>query len=178
MTVNTPSNMYNKTVYNKPTAAFVLSLIGGIIGLIVSAFLLILYAAAASQIAYYSSYYSSYYYSSYQAALSAMYLYGALGVWCLISCIFVIAGAIALYSNPLKHTRWGVVILVFSILGVGGILGLVGGILALTFHPETTLPYQQGFYQAPPPVNRICLQCGKVLNDNAKFCPNCGKELA
>jgi hypothetical protein len=52
-----------------------------------------------------------------------------------------------LYNNPVDHTKWGMVIIIFSVLsifssamagfGIGLILGLIGGILALTWKPST-----------------------------------------
>lgn len=59
----------------------------------------------------------------------------------LISGVIVLVAAIMLYSKPRETTLWGVLIIVFSVislLGAGGffigfILGLIGGILALTW---------------------------------------------
>ncbi|MBE3116174.1 zinc ribbon domain-containing protein [Candidatus Bathyarchaeota archaeon] len=39
-------------------------------------------------------------------------------------------------------------------------------------------PYPQ---QPPPqyqaPASRICTQCGRAVQENIRFCPNCGKQL-
>jgi hypothetical protein len=61
--------------------------------------------------------------------------------------VAVIAGALMLYNNPVDHAKWGMVILIFSALGIFGsamagfgiglILGLIGGILALTWKLPT-----------------------------------------
>jgi hypothetical protein len=53
--------------------------------------------------------------------------------------IIILVAAIMLYRNPAQNTRWGIVILVLSILsifigggfGIGLILGIIGGVLAL-----------------------------------------------
>jgi hypothetical protein len=69
---------------------------------------------------------------------------GMLGI---IFGLIVIAGAIMLNRRPAQHTTWGILILVFSILGIFGglggylvglILGIVGGALAIAWTPPTT----------------------------------------
>jgi hypothetical protein len=56
--------------------------------------------------------------------------------------IMVIVSALMLYSRPSGHTAWGALILVFSVLSVFGsifgfVLGIIGGILAIIWHPNT-----------------------------------------
>lgn len=71
------------------------------------------------------------------------WFYGAAAIG-LISGIVILVGAVMLYTRPSQAATWGVVVLVFSILSffgmggyfVGAILGAVGGILALTWHPQ------------------------------------------
>ena len=139
--------MQNQQVQYKPTAAYYLSLIGGIIGLIIGIFTLIF----------------------------------LIGFWIIISSIIVIVSAQRLMSEPMEHTKWGTIILIFSIIGIGSLLGLVGGILALVYRPiplgaqEASGGYAQPIAQAP--ITRICPQCGCVIGENVKFCPYCGKEL-
>ena len=66
----------------------------------------------------------------------------AIGV---ISGIIVIASAAMFYRNPVQKTMWGILIMVFSSISmiVGGgfliglILGINGGILALTWEPKS-----------------------------------------
>jgi hypothetical protein len=72
-------------------------------------------------------------------------LAGMLGI---IFGLIVIASAIMLNRRPTQHTTWGILILIFSILGIFGgmggylvglILGIVGGALAIAWkHPTTT----------------------------------------
>lgn len=151
--------MTTQAVQDKPTAAYVLSLIGGFLGLIVG-FILIGLAASIS----------TYYYYGTQIIAS---IYGAIGGWCLITSIIVIVSAAKLNSNPWEHTKWGVIILVFSIIGLGTLFGLIGGILALVYKPQGPVPQQ------PPmqPITRICPKCGRVLREETKYCPYCGNEL-
>lgn len=69
------------------------------------------------------------------------YVAGAIG---LISGIIVVTGAVMVYIRPRKATTWGLLVLIFSVIsfiGVGGffvgaILGIIGGALALAWHPQ------------------------------------------
>ncbi len=61
----------------------------------------------------------------------------------LVSGVLVMIGALMLNTRPTEHTAWGIIILVFSaisILGMGGfligaILGIIGGALAISWKP-------------------------------------------
>jgi hypothetical protein len=69
-------------------------------------------------------------------------LMGGLGV---VFGVIVIVSAIMLNNKPQEHVTWGSLIVLFSVLsifgsamggfGVGLALGLVGGILAITWKP-------------------------------------------
>ncbi|MGD0177223.1 MAG: DUF6114 domain-containing protein [Candidatus Bathyarchaeia archaeon] len=73
------------------------------------------------------------------------YGFGFLGVLGLIFGVIVIISALMLNNKPDQHSTWGILIIVFSVLsifgsamggfGIGLILGLIGGILALTWKP-------------------------------------------
>lgn len=61
--------------------------------------------------------------------------------------VIVIVSAIMLNRQPKQHVTWGILILIFSILGifsglggylVGLVLGIVGGALAIAWKPPTT----------------------------------------
>src|SRR2546426_7471759 len=76
----------------------------------------------------------------------ASFVIGGLGAFGLVSGIIVLTSAIMLQVNPSSSRRtWGVLILVLSVLsflGTGGfvagaILGIIGGIKALTWKPPT-----------------------------------------
>ncbi len=68
------------------------------------------------------------------------YIISAIGI---VSGILILIGAMMVLNQPSKAMTWGVLILAFSIVslfGMGGfflgaILGVVGGVLALTFRP-------------------------------------------
>ncbi len=180
--------MSNQTVQNKPTAAYVLSLLGGIFGLIGSLAFIAFGAIAYMELNSYSYYYGVDY---------GMFGWGwttliGFGAWMLITSILIIVFAGKLKANPMEHSKWGALILVFSIIGVGGILAFIGGILALVYKPIPAAgqPYgyapQQPYAPAPQyapqqsvpqNITRICPKCGRVVNENVKFCPHCGNQL-
>jgi hypothetical protein len=68
------------------------------------------------------------------------------GTFGLASGIIVLMSGVLLRTNPSQHTVWGVMVLVFSVLSffgfggfiIGAILGIIGGIMALTWKPSPT----------------------------------------
>ncbi len=181
-------------VQNQPTAAYWLSMIGAIIGLLVSLAFLALGAIAYSAYNAVSGYYG--YYDLGAFGFGWTILIGV-GTWMLITSILIIVFASKLKENPLEHTKWGALILIFSLIGVGGLLGFIGGILALTYKPILAgappqySPPQQPSYGPPSQqtayapqqqwgqqqATRVCPQCGRIVQANERFCPNCGKQL-
>ncbi len=127
-------------VGEKPTAAFVLSLIGGIIYLIVG----LLVAAAAAFIGGMAGL------AGYGFAGMAVAVVGAVG---LISGILMVVGAAMMNSSDTSRVRTGsILVLVFLLIGalftvggfvIGFVLALVGSILGLTWKPSMPM--------APPP---------------------------
>ncbi len=190
----------NNQVQNKPTAAYILSLLGGIFGLLVGLVYLAYGALTYGTFSEWASIYGDYYAEYYGAGLfgwSWTILFG-LGIWTLIASILIMVFARKLNSNPMGHSKWGALILVFSILNalslLGALLAFIGGILGLVYKPipiSGQPMYQQPYgqpqtYTSPPPpvyaqnqqpITRICPQCGRVVNENTKFCPHCGKQL-
>ncbi len=142
----------------KPTTAFILSLIGGIF--------VVIGGLATAAIG---------------AALT-FFIGGIGGIFGLIGVVWgilIIVFAVMLNSNPNNHASYGALILVFSIVSwfgsfggllIGFLLGLVGGILAIVWHPSVQTPAQA-------PITRICPSCGRVIGNDTKFCPSCGKQL-
>src|SRR3972149_1388288 len=71
--------------------------------------------------------------------------FGMMGFLGLIFGAIVIISALMLNSKPQEHTTWGTLILIFSVIsifgsamggfGIGLILGIIGGILAITWKP-------------------------------------------
>jgi len=128
------------TETEKPTAAFLLSLVGGIF--------ILLGGGATSMFGGFLGMMGrrgmmGYQFSGMMGGLGVgLGLFGVLG---LIFGIIVIISAFMLNSKPQEHSTWGTIIVIFSVLsifgsmmggfGVGLILGLVGGILAITWKP-------------------------------------------
>jgi hypothetical protein len=74
------------------------------------------------------------------------YMFGEIfGLAGILFGILVVVGAVMLYNKPIEHSKWGLLIVIFSVLsifgsamagfGVGLILGVLGGIFALTWKP-------------------------------------------
>lgn len=91
----------------------------------------------------------------------------------------VLYSAIMLNSRPAWHVTWGSLILVFSVLsvfgamggfGIGLILGVIGGALAIAWRPAAALP-------PTAPAGRFCPHCGRAIAMDAKFCSYCGHQL-
>jgi hypothetical protein len=75
------------------------------------------------------------------------------GLFSIVFGVIVIASALMLYTHSSQHMTWGILIVIFSVLslfggmmsglGVGFILGIIGGVLAITWKPPASA--------APPP---------------------------
>jgi len=139
----------------KPIASFVLSLVAGVLILVGSGAM----AGYSGQGSQYGEMMGGYYgtMSGYYGMMNGYYGFmggygsgwffaqSAIGV---VSGIIVILGAIMLYSGAGRLTTWGTLIIVFSavsLLGMGGYfigatLGVVGGILAITWKRDAVRP--------------------------------------
>ncbi len=176
-------------VEDKPTAAFALSLVGGIFVLLNG----VMWAIAGGS--------GSLWGLGFFDFSGILLLCGAIGI---IFGFLIILGGIMMYVNPNQHVMWGVIVLILSILslGIGGgffigfILGLIGGILALVWKPTPQMvmpmyvqPYPQPFMQPPPgyppqqpqpapqAAGRFCPKCGASVAPGAPFCQACGTKL-
>jgi Family of unknown function (DUF6114)/zinc-ribbon domain len=169
----------------RPTAAFVLSLIGGIFILAVGAYFAWAYAVVGAFI------------FDFFPGLGALLL--ALAGVTVAFGLIIIIGAVMLWTHPQSARMWGVVILVLSIfswVGGGGfflgfLLALIGGILAITYHPPATA--QAAWSSSPvapasPPMGgmggspgaagqRFCASCGAANAANVQFCAKCGAPM-
>ena len=83
---------------NKPTGAYVVTLITGIINIILAVVLIILAAVVTN------AYRSYYYFASYYVGA---YMLVWIGIWVLIASIILIAAAVKLNSDPWGHSKWG-----------------------------------------------------------------------
>jgi hypothetical protein len=128
----------------KPTAAFALSLAAGILILINGAVI----GAIASFLSRIVPRFIAYGPPRMEAILRLfvasrfLYVFAIPGI---VLGIIVIAAAVLLYQNPAQNTLWGIIILVLSILSIfigggfiiGLVLGIIGGVLALSWRPVT-----------------------------------------
>lgn len=135
----------------KPTVAFILSLIGGVFILLRGGMMSMRsYGFSGMMNAYWGYGMMNGYRWGISPGFGMMGWYGFGGLFGLASVIFgvvIIIGSLMLYNNPAQHSKWGLMILVFSLLsifgagiglGIGLILSLIGGILALTWKISTT----------------------------------------
>src|SRR5712664_1731438 len=167
----------------KPTAAFVLSLLAGIFILLGGAVLAAIGAAI----------------SAFLPAVGIV-----IGVIGLAFGIIVLVGAIMLYTHPEQHVTWGVIVLVFSILSiftslggflVGLVLGIVGGALGIAWKPQPVpfpgylAGYPSGYGTYGPPPSAIAPPgyaaapspgvpaAPSTTPEAPAFCKNCGAPL-
>ncbi len=105
----------------------------------------------------------------------------------------IILSAIMLYRRAARHEAYGAIILVLSIIGpttfytglvgsadfgsvvfgvgyiwIGTLLGFVGGILGIGWHPRQVQTVLLG----------TCSTCGAIIQPWTRFCSQCGKPLA
>ncbi len=159
------------TAEEKPTVAFVLSLIGGIFILVGGGMMSMMggfgfggmmsgYSGYGGMMNGYSGY-GGYGGNGWYGGMMGRYLsspafgmmggYGFGGIFGLVGIVFgivVLVSAVMLYNKPSERSKWGLLILIFSVLsvfgsamagfGVGLILGVLGGIFALTWKPSTS----------------------------------------
>ena len=173
----------------KPTAAFVLSLIGGIFILLDG----ILLAVVGSAIAI----------GGLAGSGTAGGIVSAIGAIGVIFGLIIIIGGVMMYQKPQSHTMWGVIVLILSLISIitgggfiiGLILGLIGGILALVFKPSlgpTAMPGQpmgsmpmgsmgsmgsMGTGAATGQMGMTCKNCGASIPAGAARCPSCGASV-
>lgn len=171
----------------KPTIAYVLSLIAGIL-ILIGGVMSLLFTALMTRV------FRVVEPSTWTGMMGNEWPRMMMGWWSrfgiVTSIVGVAFGIIVIYSAimlnsaewPKEHTTWGTLILVFSILsfigawagfGIGLILGIVGGVLAISWKPSTPISTV-----AAQVVAKLCVQCGRPIAEDARFCPHCGKEQA
>jgi hypothetical protein len=137
----------------RPTAAFILSLLGGIFILLGGGMRSLFGFGGWGMMGNYGGYgYGGYRgwggmmsgYPGYGYGMMGIG-FGAFGILGLIFGAIVIVSAIMLNRKPEQHSTWGILIVLFSVLsmlggamggfGLGLVLGLIGGILAIIWKP-------------------------------------------
>jgi hypothetical protein len=129
----------------KPTTAFIMSLLGGIFIIIGG----LLWAALGT-------------------LLAIFFGLGFLLYAFLIFGIIIVIGAVAMNSNPRSAHTWGIIFLllgIFSLVGVtttlGGIFAIIGGALALAW--KQTQELGSSISPPPPAATNLCPTCGNPL---------------
>lgn len=146
----------------RPTAAFILSLAGGLIIETTGVWVGLIFIGVSPS-------------GPGPIVLGAFY-----GLLSILIGVPVILGAVMLYVNPKNHVTWGVIVIVFSLasyvtaglggFGIGLLLGLIGGIIGSIWNPPSMISPQSL-------IAKACLNCGRVMNNDAKYCSNCGKAF-
>jgi len=131
----------------RPVIPFVLSLVAGLLVLAGGAMV----GSLSSGLPTYRGMMGGYYYGGMMGGYYGMmrgfgfgggWYYGLAAVG-LISGIVILVGAVMMYTQPTKTSTWGAIVFAFSVaslIGMGGfyvglILGVVGGVLAITWKP-------------------------------------------
>ncbi len=115
---------------------------------------------------------------SYGPGFGMMGGYGFGGIFGLAGILFgivVMVSALMLYNKPIEHSKWGLLILIFSVLsifgsamagfGVGLILGVLGGIFALTWKPPHTENVTSNLHCVmviATDVDRMSCRCSRI----------------
>jgi hypothetical protein len=132
------------TTTERPTAAFFLSLAGGVF-ILLGGLMSMFGPLGFGGMMYGFRGMMGYGYSSYGYGMMGGFGLGMFGILGLIFGVIVIISAFMLNSKPREHSTWGTLIIIFSVLsilgsarggfGVGLILGIIGGILGITWKP-------------------------------------------
>jgi hypothetical protein len=165
-----------------PSAAFILTLIGGIFILLAG----LAFAALAAIIG--------------SLAISVVPAAGAIliayAIVALLFGIIIIFGALQMRSKPQSAKMWGIIVIVLAIIAlvtttggffIGFILTLIGGIMAIIWHPPMMAQPAWGQPAAPmaapgaPPAaapgQKFCGSCGSPNPAGAQTCAKCGAPL-
>ncbi|MEM2248631.1 MAG: zinc ribbon domain-containing protein [Candidatus Bathyarchaeia archaeon] len=104
---------------------------------------------------------------------AAIILVGCLAsiIWFIINillCVWVYRDA---ESRGMNGVLWLIVVL------IGGIVGLIVYLIVRKEKPPPPPPPRLGYSTESSLSRRFCLHCGKEVDADATFCPNCGGKL-
>lgn len=167
-----------------PSTAYILTLIGGIFVLIGGLYTAVITAVIGSA------------FLAFFPGIAALLI--GLGVVALLFGILIIVGAMKMRNDPASAHTWGIIVIILAILSwiggggffIGFLLALIGGILALVWHPPATAQAAWGQPQAPgAPMGmpaagapaaagqKVCASCGSANAPGTQFCAKCGAAL-
>jgi hypothetical protein len=124
------------------TFAYIVSLVGGLIILIVSSLNVLWYSSGASNFGGYGSFMSGLMdgYHNFMGSYASSYVFLAgISLIAVICGVIVMMSSINLRLNPQQSTIWAIVMIVFSVVSfvgmggffIGAILGIIGGAFVL-----------------------------------------------
>jgi len=133
--------MASKTVTEYPNIPSILALVGGVLIVLVDAFLLTVALVILPHLNY-TNFVPPRGYTGSPGNLVSGFV-GALAVFGMICGVIVTLSAVLLRLKPGQRQTWGILVLVFSILSffgfggfiVGAVLGIVGAIMTLRWRP-------------------------------------------
>jgi hypothetical protein len=136
--------MSSKTAVEYPNIPSILALVGGALIVLFDIFLLTISAVILPHLNY-TNFTPPRGYMGNPGAIAAGFV-GAIAAFGLICGIIVKMSAVLLRLKPNQRQTWGILVLVFSVLGffgfggfiVGSVLGIVGGIMTLRWKPPPT----------------------------------------
>jgi hypothetical protein len=124
----------------KPSTAFILSLIGGLLIFVSSAISIVWFTVGSEPFGVYGGMMGDYHGIMGNFGFGSGYLlsFSVLGLVC---GVLVVVGSFMLNLRPLDHVTWGAIVLTFSVVSfvamggwiVGAVLGIAGGALGLTW---------------------------------------------
>jgi hypothetical protein len=131
------------------TAAFIVSLIGGLIVFIISVLNVVWFSSGATNFGGYGSFMRAMMDSNHNfmgSYASSNSFFAGLSLVAVICGVIVIIGAIMLRAQPHQHLPWAILIIVFSaasFVGMGGyfigaVLGILGGAFELSIRKTTS----------------------------------------
>lgn len=151
----------------RPSAPFALALLGGVIILLAGLIQLTLLSSFGGSLPF---------------GLN-LWISGPLGIGLGAAVIYFAA---MMYHHPDRVVLFGSLVTAFSaasylsLLGgyfIGLFLGVLGGILAITWKPVPSTPYYFPA-MAPYPTYRTCLKCGRAAAWDARYCAYCGNVFS
>jgi hypothetical protein len=134
---------------NQPTTAYVLSLIGGLITFVTGIVGAVWFGAGGPGWGGFGGWMGGMMGGSHGFMSGGEFgFFGVLSILGLFSGVIMIVTAVMLWMHPSDHFIWGTIFLIFAFVSfadmggylVGAILCIVGGALAISFRPRTTIP--------------------------------------
>jgi hypothetical protein len=128
----------------RPVTGYILSLVGGVLVFLTGIIGLVWFAASGPYWSGFGDWISSMMGGYHGFMGGGEYaFFTMISVFGLISGAIMIVGGVMFHLQPEDHVTWGILVLIFSLVSfvdmggyfIGGILGIVGGALAISYRP-------------------------------------------